>query len=273
LNPVNGQAHISQWANAGFVGLMFGAGAASQSHYFDAQNDGITNPAPINGNTATAAHPDDDGGYIRLNAAAYYQQGTVPLPAAGCTITFSDVPYNAYLFCAGAVSGYGDNTFRPYTGTTRAQLTKMVVLAEGFPINTAGGPHFADVPLSHPFYPYIETAYARNLLAGYGCGGPGEPCPGPYFRPGANITRGQIAKIVVNAAGWPTVSPAIATFRDVPGTSPFFAFVETAATRTILSGYGCGGAGEPCPGLYFRPGRDATRGQIAKIVYNAVTAP
>jgi hypothetical protein len=38
-------------------------------------------------------------------------------------------------------------------------------------------------------------------MGGYGCGELSEPCgPGslPYFRPGSNATRGQVAKIVSN---------------------------------------------------------------------------
>ena len=67
-----------------------------------------------------------------------------------------------YLTCRGAISGYSDNTFRPYNDTTRGQLTKIVVIAEGFPIDTTGGPHFTDVPTTNPFYVFIETAYNRG---------------------------------------------------------------------------------------------------------------
>jgi hypothetical protein len=98
------------------------------------------------------------------------------------------------LTCRGAISGYSDGTFRPYNDTTRGQLTKIVVLAEGFPIDTTGGPHFTDVPLSAPFYGFIETAYNRGIISGYADG---------TFRPGNNATRGQISKIVYNAVTQP----------------------------------------------------------------------
>ena len=39
-----------------------------------------------------------------------------------------------YLHCRGAVSGYSDSTFRPYNNATRAQIAKIVVLAEGWQI-------------------------------------------------------------------------------------------------------------------------------------------
>ena len=54
-------------------------------------------------------------------------------------------------------------------------------------------------------------------------------------------------------------------FTDVSPTDPFYTHIETAYAHNIISGYSCGTG---C--LEFRPGNDATRGQIAKIVYNAV---
>jgi hypothetical protein len=58
-------------------------------------------------------------------------------------------------------------------------------------------------------------------------------------------------------------------FEDVHIGSTFYAFVQRLAIRGVMSGYPCGGAGEPCGPEnrpYFRPGSTATRGQIAKIV-------
>ncbi|HMA37151.1 MAG TPA: S-layer homology domain-containing protein, partial [Chloroflexia bacterium] len=60
-----------------------------------------------------------------------------------------------------------------------------------------------------------------------------------------------------------------APFADVAPGSPFYAFVATAACHGVVSGYACGGPGEPCDTTnrpYFRPYNNATRGQIAKIV-------
>jgi hypothetical protein len=181
----------------------------------------------------------------------------------------SDYFYEAvrYLYCRGVVGGYSDNTFRPWSNTTRAQIAKMVVLAEGWPLLNPPNPTFADVPYGSTFYTYVETAAARGILGGYACGGPGEPCDASrrsYYRPGVSVTRGQIAKMVVLAEGWPLLNPPNPTFADVPYGSTFYTYVETAAARGILGGYADGS---------FRPGNQATRGQIAKVVYNAVTSP
>src|SRR4051812_10296023 len=127
-----------------------------------------------------------------------------------------------------AISGYSDNTFRPYTDTTRGQLTKIVVLAEGFPIDTTGGPHFTDVPTNNPFYPFVETLYNRGLISGYGDG---------TFRWGNNITRAQLTKIVVLAEGWPIDITGGPHFTDVGANNPFYPFIETAYNHAIISGY------------------------------------
>src|SRR5207248_2708659 len=69
------------------------------------------------------------------------QTRVVTATPTSCAMTFGDVQpsdyfYEAvrYLYCAGVVSGYADNTFRPYNTTTRGQLCKIVVLAEGWAI-------------------------------------------------------------------------------------------------------------------------------------------
>ena len=70
---------------------------------------------------------------------------------------------------------------------------------------------------------------------------------------------------MVNAAGWSLINPGTATFRDVPTTDTFYQYIETAYCHQIISGYNCGTG---C--LEFRPNNSATRGQIGKIVYEAI---
>jgi hypothetical protein len=139
--------------------------------------------------------------------------GTPPTPSVTTTITptptqcsmsFIDVlatdwfyEFVRCLYCRGAISGYGDGTFRPYNNTTRGQMTKIVVLANAIPIYTPPTPTFRDVSAGHTFYPYIETAYrhgiivetayAHGIISGYS---------DHTFRPGNSATRGQICKIV-----------------------------------------------------------------------------
>ena len=147
----------------------------------------------------------------------------------------------------------------------------MVVKALSFTVNTTGGPHFSDVPAGSTFYPYIETLFNSGIVAGYADG---------TFGPNANVTRAQIAKIVVGAAviaspqHWTLENPPTSTFADVGVGSTFFRYIETAASHNVVVGYACGGVGEPCDPQhrpYFRPASDATRGQASKIVFLTAT--
>jgi hypothetical protein len=159
-----------------------------------------------------------------------------------------------YLACHGVISGYADGTFRPYNNTTRGQMVKIVTLAFGVPTYRPATPTFSDVPASDPFYSYVETAAHANIVSGYADG---------TFRPVANVTRGQLSKITVVAAGWSLQNPARPSFTDVAPGSAFYPFVETAVCHGVVSGYADG---------TFRPAADAIRGQIAKIVGLALTA-
>lgn len=221
-----------------------------------------------------------DGNSIRLpmtglSVAAPYGWSAAPATGPGfnvfvllgnteCNSNFYDVPpseYYAvavrYLYCHGIIAGYSDGSFRPNSLTTRGQLAKMVVLAEGWTISTPSTPTFRDVPASSAFYDYVETAYGRGVISGYTCG---SNCL--EFRPGTNITRAQLCKILVQAEGWTTNTQGGPHFSDVPYSDPFYDYVETAVNQSVITGYSDG---------TFRPGNSATRGQICKILYNALT--
>ncbi|HEX8221949.1 MAG TPA: S-layer homology domain-containing protein, partial [Chloroflexia bacterium] len=191
---------------------------------------------------------------------------TVTATSTACNMVFTDVgeasPFYSYircLACKGIVGGYSDGTFRPHNNVTRGQASKMLANSAGFD-EPVSGQTFSDVPPGSPFYTYIERLAGRGHISGYGDG---------TFQPGSWITRGQLAKIASNAAGFTdTIPPGTRTFEDVPNTDPFWVFIERLSKRNIVGGYPCGREGEPCPGVYFRPWYNVTRGQAAKIVAN-----
>ena len=182
-------------------------------------------------------------------------------------------PYVQALACRGYISGYPDGTFRPGLAVTRGQLSKVVANAAQF-----SEPHtnqtFQDVPVTHTFYLYIQRLASRGIIGGYACGAPGEPCipPNnrPYFRPGNNVTRGQASKIVAMSKGLPAPPQGQWTFQDVPAYNVFWASIEALSAAGAISGYPCGGVGEPCVEPenrpYFRWGASVSRGQTCKIV-------
>ena len=72
----------------------------------------------------------------------------------------------------------------------------------------AGGQCFADVPAGNSFYEFVNRIYQQDLVTGYPCGGPGEPCDAenrPYYRPGGLVTRQQMSKFIDNARRLPQV--------------------------------------------------------------------
>lgn len=75
--------NLNAYVQAGALAFLFGAGANGATCFCDAANDGITNPPAINGNTGRSFNADDDGGFFRNRAAAYYAAGAMPLPATG----------------------------------------------------------------------------------------------------------------------------------------------------------------------------------------------
>jgi hypothetical protein len=96
------RTHLATYVDAGVIAFLFGGGAGGVTCACNAVNDGVTNPAAINGNTLASelASPgtapvqvtrgsvptlvtpyaaDDDGGFFRWRAWAYYQAGTLTL--------------------------------------------------------------------------------------------------------------------------------------------------------------------------------------------------
>ena len=223
---------------------------------------------------------------------------TAPPTPVPCTIAFADVPpdntfypYARCLACRGVIEGYpcggagepcnpsNDPYFRPNTPVTRGQISKIVSESAGFDDEVPPSQWtFSDVPYGSTFWLWVERLSERGIIDGYQCGSPNEPCDPqnrPYFRPGNGATRGQLTKIVANAAGFlDDIPPTLQTFADAPPQSAFWLYIERLLANRpgAIGGYQCGGPGEPCDPLtrpYFRPNNPLTRGQTAKIVSSA----
>jgi hypothetical protein len=221
-------------------------------------------PLPTSSRTPTpAASAQSTSTVISTATNTAVPPGATPTPTrTPCPMPFTDVVPTDYFYepvrrlrCRGVVSGYADNTFRPYANATRGQLTKIVVLGFDMDLYAPPAPTFSDVAPDHPFYSYVETVAREGLVSGYSDG---------TFRPSNNVTRSQLSKIVVEAAGWPLYAPPAPTFIDVPPSHPFNLYIETAYLHQIVQGYSDG---------TFRPFGDATRGQIAKVVDLAAGSP
>jgi hypothetical protein len=95
------RVNLSTYVNSGVIAFMFGGGAAGTTCACDSNGDGVTNPAAINGNTTMSYSADDDGGYFKVKAKAYYAAGAMslsggsPAPTATPTKTATSTPTKA----------------------------------------------------------------------------------------------------------------------------------------------------------------------------------
>lgn len=111
--------------------------------------------------------------------------------------TFSDVPHSDIFYqfvetayAHGAISGYGSGTFRPHDPITRAQISVIMVRANGWSLQNPATPDFSDVPSSYWAYQFIEAATGSDVVSGY---------PDGSFQPNALVTRAQLSRILYSS--------------------------------------------------------------------------
>ena len=142
----------------------------------------------------------------------------------------------------------GSHTPTPGPGTpsaTSVPATSTAVTSPTVPgPQPSAEPTWASCPMSFTdvlpgawFYDYIHWLYCQGVVQGY---------PDGTFRPGNQTTRGQIVKIVSGAFLLPTHTQGGPHFTDVPADQTFYSYIETAYYFGLVTGYPCGGVGEPC---------------------------
>lgn len=124
--------------------------------------------------------------------------------------------------------------------------------------------NFPDVLPGSPFYSYIHCLACQGVVTGF---------PDGTFRPGSNVTRGQLSKMVSSSAGYTDAIPSSRqTFHDIAYGTPYWIYIERAAQHGVITGYPCSnapGSNLPCDALglpYFKPNDNVTRQQVAKMV-------
>jgi hypothetical protein len=212
--------------------------------------------------------------------SAPYWLNSIVMDAAPFMGDYSSVSIGGYNGSNGTILA----TWTDTRGAGPDRHGRVGTFSNPIPTPTACSVQFVDVPPTDPFYAYIECLACRGIMSGYACtpnnpptnqcAGHPETCPGSYFRPCYDATRGEVAKIVANAASFNDPIPTNRqTFQDVPYSidpSSFWMYIERLAERSVVSGYPCGQQGtDPCiPPLnlpYFHVYASVTRGQVAKI--------
>jgi hypothetical protein len=186
----------------------------------------------------------------------------------GCIVpTFPDVPVSHWawafveaLFNAGLTAGFPDGTYRPNNPVTRAEMA--VFLKQG----VHGGSYLPPAPDgSHPFSDigghwaeaWIEDLYDEGLAVGH---------PDGTFRPDANVTRAEIAVLMLRVMYGPGYTPPPASggaFTDIAG---HWAedWIEQLKNEGITSGH---------PDGSYRPQSNGSRAEIAVFLVNTFSLP
>ena len=259
-------AAILQWTNHLFMCAYRNGNGALYHFYLNQDRTDLTSSsafATVSGvNCSMDVETGPDGALYYIEGGGYGPGTLKRVRATGPQVTNTPAPSST---STGSTTPTRTGTATPTRTATRTATASPTAICDV---------SFQDVAVDNTFYPYISCLACKGIVSGYPCGGPGEPCGGtgdPYFRPGANITRGQISKIVSEAAGF-TEDPGAQVYQDVAPGSPFYEWINRLSHRGYMSGYKCGGPGEPCQAgsrPYFRPGSYTTRGQLSKIVANA----
>ncbi len=203
-------------------------------------------------------------------AALFITLITIPLAISVYADTFNDMadnefkPYVEKLSEDGIINGDENGMFNPTSNVSRAEFSKMLVLAGKYDITERAA--FGDVNKSDWFYDYVITLADRKIINGYDDG---------TFKPYGSITVEQAAKMLVCALEQkydkiPVYGSAVATaFKDINDIGSWakeyifkaqmFGFLnrvrfnDEKATNILYN---------------LKPQKELTRGEVAEIIYN-----
>lgn len=239
----------------------FGVAVDETAHWLDdsvpsTTSTSTTSTSPTTTTTTTTTLPPPTTSTTSPGSTTTSTTGPAPGGPA-----FADVPVShrfyepiTRLAAAGVVNGFTNGFFYPSAPVTRAQFAKIIVLAlqaHTDEVEHADSPTFPDVPYAGDAYPfdYVEEAAALGIIQGRVDG---------TFAPAADVTRLQLALMLVRAGGDRLATPPAGyacPFGDVPG------YGKDAVTTALYNGLLSGKTA-----TVFDPYTPATRGHVAKMV-------
>jgi len=154
----------------------------------------------------------------------------------------------------GLLSGFSDGTFKPDQLINRAQYAALLVKALN-PTPKRDAIQFSDVTADFWAKDVIGQAYRSQFITGF---------PDNTFRPNANMQRVQVIVSLVSGLGLSSSNLNSLSIYDDRNAIPDYAKdeVATATSQKIVVNY---------PNLkQFNPNRDATRAEVAAMVYQAL---
>ena len=149
------------------------------------------------------------------------------------------------LASLGIIEGFEDGNFRPTENVTRAQMAAIITRALGLSgISSQVQTQFVDVPATHWASGYVATATGLGIVMGHGDG---------TFTPDASVTYEQVVAMVMRAIGY-------TPFARANGGFPI-GYMVAASNVNVTRG------------ITAQQTAAANRGLVARVVYNALSAP
>nr|WP_239587127.1 S-layer homology domain-containing protein [Bacillus ectoiniformans] len=150
------------------------------------------------------------------------------------------------------IKGYEDGTFRPHEKLTRAQAAKIIALALKLETNVKD-PGFKDVTNKSWEYPFIAAVKHAGIMEGYG----------DHFKPNAQLSRAQMAKVISLAFGFKEKTPSELPFTDVKKEDWYAKYVTALIEKQVTTG--------TSPTTYS-PNQTVNRGQMASFIFRSEAA-
>ena len=176
---------------------------------------------------------------LMLSAAMVFTMGTG-------VFAYTDVEEGTYVSEAvtvlsnlGILDGYEDGSFKSEATVTRAEMAKIVCETLGYDNMGTSKTLFDDVDPKHWAGNYISTAYGLGIINGYGNG---------KFGPEDTVTYEQAVKMVVCALGYNSMATSMGSWPA--------GYMSVAANIGLVKNV-----------------NNSTRGDIAVLIYNALTTP
>lgn len=202
--------------------------------------------------------------YTKYALAATFAATTVAYVAqapAQAAIPFKDIQnvgdhYTAIdeLYNLGIIEGRSLTTFAPYEAATRAELALFIANALNLDTKNVADPGFIDVPKNSKYYGAIAALYNEGIISGYS---------DKTFKPNNNVTRSQVAKMLVLGFDLELANTTTTKFKDVNAIQDTDArrYIQTLVQYNITKG---------TSETTFSPNDHVKRAQLATFLKRAI---
>lgn len=202
--------------------------------------------------------------YTKYALAATLAATTVAYVAqapAQAAIPFKDIQnvgdhYTAIdeLYNLGIIEGRSLTTFAPYEAATRAELALFIANALNLDTKNVADPGFTDVPKNSKYYGAIAALYNEGIISGYS---------DKTFKPNNNVTRSQVAKMLILGFDLELANSTTTKFKDVNALTDLNArrYIQTLVQYNITKG---------TSETTFSPNDHVKRAQLATFLKRAI---